>query len=137
MPGRHRAARDGPVRSCGPCSPDRSSDCGCGTSRPTRSSHFSAGFLKRAVAAGIPQTEDLGGLDGEIGCGSEPMNVVDGVRWNTAFAYLDPVRGRSGLTIVPEATVDRVLTANGPPSGARPMGDGEPIELRAGRLGLG
>ena len=92
---------------------------------------FQRGFLEAAVAAGIPQTEDLGDLDGKIGCGSEPMNVVDGVRWNTAFAYLDPVRGRSGLTIVPDATVDRVLIANGRAFGVRAMVDGEPRELRA------
>src|SRR5258706_12513551 len=59
------------------------------------------------------------------------MNVVDGVRWNTAFAYLDPVRGRRGPTIVPDATVDRVLIANGQAPGVRGRGDGEPRELRA------
>src|SRR5216683_1230591 len=35
---------------------------------------FQRGFLEAAVAAGIPQTDDLGDLDGKIGCGSEPMN---------------------------------------------------------------
>src|SRR5260221_14791366 len=74
---------------------------------------FQRRFLEAAVVAGIPQTDDLGDLDGKIGCGSEPMNVVDGVRWNTAFAYLDPVRGPRGVTIVPDATVDPGLIANG------------------------
>jgi choline dehydrogenase len=36
-----------------------------------------------------------------------PVNVVDGVRWNTAFAYVDPVRDR--LTVLPDTLVDRVL----------------------------
>jgi choline dehydrogenase len=92
---------------------------------------FQRGFLEAVVAAGIPRTDDLDDLDGGIGCGSEPMNVVDGVRWNTAFAYLDPVRDRRELTIVPEAAVDRVLIANGQAVGVRAMVGGEPRELRA------
>jgi choline dehydrogenase len=92
---------------------------------------FQRGFLEAAVAAGIPRTEDLDDLDGEIGCGSEPMNVVDGVRWNTAFAYLDPVRDRGELTIVADAAVDRVLMANGQAFGVRAIVDGQPLELHA------
>jgi choline dehydrogenase len=98
---------------------------------------FQRGFLEAAVAAGIPQTEDLDDLDGEIGCGSEPMNVVDGVRWNTAFAYLDPVRDRPELTIVTNAVVDRVLIASGQAFGVRVMVNGEPRELRADLVVLG
>jgi choline dehydrogenase len=36
-----------------------------------------------------------------------PVNVVDGVRWNAAFAYLDPARER--LTALADTLVDRVL----------------------------
>jgi choline dehydrogenase-like flavoprotein len=38
-----------------------------------------------------------------------PVNAVGAVRWNAAFAYLDPARPRPNLTIVDEALVDRVL----------------------------
>jgi choline dehydrogenase len=38
-----------------------------------------------------------------------PINAVDTVRWNAAFAYLDPVRGRENLTILADTLVDRVL----------------------------
>ena len=38
-----------------------------------------------------------------------PVNAVGTVRWNTAFAYLDPVRARDNLTILPDTLVDRVL----------------------------
>jgi choline dehydrogenase len=38
-----------------------------------------------------------------------PVNAVDGVRWNTAFAYLDPARDRPNLTILADTLVDRVL----------------------------
>ena len=92
---------------------------------------FQRGFLGAAVAVGIPCTDDVDDLDGEVGCGSEPMNVVDGVRWNTAFAYLDPVRDRRGLTIVADATVERVLMANGRAFGVHARVAGQPGELRA------
>jgi len=38
-----------------------------------------------------------------------PVNAVGTVRWNTAFAYLDPVRSRDNLTILADTLVDRVL----------------------------
>lgn len=38
-----------------------------------------------------------------------PVNAVGAVRWNAAFAYLDPARGRANLTILADTLVDRVL----------------------------
>ena len=38
-----------------------------------------------------------------------PVNDVGAVRWNSAFAYLDPARGRETLTIRAATLVDRVL----------------------------
>jgi choline dehydrogenase len=38
-----------------------------------------------------------------------PVNIVDGVRFNAAFAYLDAARERPNLTIVADTLVDRVL----------------------------
>ncbi len=58
---------------------------------------------------GLSRTDDLDDLDGGAGVAVEPVNAVDGVRWNTSFAYLDPVRGRRELTVVGDALVDRVL----------------------------
>jgi choline dehydrogenase len=92
---------------------------------------FQRGFLEAAVAADISFTDDLDDLDGGVGCGPEPMNVVDGVRWNSAFAYLDPVRNRRELTIMAEAAVERVLIANGRAFGVRARVDGQLRELRA------
>jgi choline dehydrogenase len=40
-----------------------------------------------------------------------PTNVVDGVRWNAAFAYVDPVRER--LTVLADTLVDRVILSAG------------------------
>src|SRR3954451_12104844 len=38
-----------------------------------------------------------------------PVNVVDGVRFSAAFAYLDPGRNRPNLTILADTLADRVL----------------------------
>ena len=38
-----------------------------------------------------------------------PVNVVDAARWNAAFAYLDPARGRGNLTILADTLVDRIV----------------------------
>jgi choline dehydrogenase len=42
-----------------------------------------------------------------------PVNIVDGVRWQTGFAYVDPARGRENLTILADTLVDRVLADDG------------------------
>jgi choline dehydrogenase len=47
---------------------------------------------------------DAGGEDTIV----HPVNEVDGVRWNAAFAYLDPARDRPNLHIRAEHLVDRV-----------------------------
>ena len=57
---------------------------------------FQAAFLDACAAAGHRLADDLDDLDGGAGAGCAPVNIVDGVRWNTAFAYLDPVRERPG-----------------------------------------
>ena len=48
---------------------------------------------------------DAGGGDSIV----HPVNIVDGVRWHTGFAYLDPARARENLTVVADTLVDRVL----------------------------
>ena len=49
--------------------------------------------LDTAPKIGIPQVADLNNLDEDIGMSTSPVNILDGVRWNSAFAYLDPLRG--------------------------------------------
>ena len=69
---------------------------------------YQAGFVAGAVASGIPLVDDLNDPDDTAGVSPSPANIYDGVRWNTAFAYLDPVRERPNLTIVGNALIDRV-----------------------------
>jgi choline dehydrogenase len=61
-----------------------------------------------------------------------PVNTVGSVRWNTAFAYLDPARGRPNLTVLADTLADRVLL-----EGDRAVGIATPAgELRAGAVVL-
>jgi choline dehydrogenase len=54
-----------------------------------------------------------------------PFNIRGGVRWNAAFAYLEPVRARPNLTIRADAHADRVLFDGGRAVGA--VVDGEDV----------
>jgi len=47
-----------------------------------------------------------------------PVNIVDGVRWHSGFAYLDPARSRPNLTILADTLVDCVLLNDGRATGA-------------------
>ena len=70
---------------------------------------FQRAFLETAPSVGIPVVEDLNNLDENVGVGANPANIVDGIRWNTSFGYLDPVRERRNLKIIGDALVDKVL----------------------------
>jgi choline dehydrogenase len=76
--------------------------------RPDEATPFHARCLEAARTAGWHVASDLCDLDAGESFGLETVNVVDGVRWNTAFAYLDPVRGSGHLTIVDRTLVDRI-----------------------------
>ncbi len=58
------------------------------------------------------------------------------MRVNSAFAYLDPVRGLANLTIVGDALVDRVLVENARATGVVVRHRGESVTVRAGTVVL-
>jgi choline dehydrogenase len=74
---------------------------------------------------------DLNGLDESVGIAPESVNIVDGVRFNSAFAYLDPGRAAANLTIVGDALVDRLLVRDGRTIGVVVEYAGESIAVRA------
>ena len=74
---------------------------------------FHAALHAGQWTTGIPPSANLNDPDEDAGVGASPVNIVDGVRWNSALAYLDPVRGQGNLTIVPDALVDRVQIRGG------------------------
>lgn len=67
------------------------------------------GVVEGGTELGLPLLGDLNDAPDALGIGVGPFNITDGIRWNAAFAYLDPARGRANLTIRANALVDRVL----------------------------
>lgn len=97
---------------------------------------FQAGFVYAAVRAGIPRVHDLNDPDEDEGVAPSPANIVDGVRWNTGFAYLDPVREAGNLTIVADALVDRVILDGNRATGVEAVVDGTRKRYPADRVVL-
>jgi choline dehydrogenase len=67
-----------------------------------------------------------------------PVNIVDGVRWHSGFAYVDPARSRPNLTILADTLVDRVLLRDGHATGALAGGrelDADVVVVSAGAYG--
>ncbi len=90
--------------------------------------------LETAQAAGIPLTENLNDLDEPVAMGPSPVNIDNGIRWNTAFAYLDPVRGNKNLEIVGDALVKRVRVTNGRATGVEVVSGGGVERIEAGEV---
>ncbi|MGH8447225.1 MAG: GMC family oxidoreductase [Solimonas sp.] len=81
---------------------------------------------------GLPQLADLNDFDETVGIAPESVNIVDGgVRWNSAFAYLDPLRGRAHLRIVGDVLVDRVLFEHGRAAGVSVVHGGVTRQIRS------
>jgi choline dehydrogenase len=67
------------------------------------------GFIDATVAEGFSRVEDFNGPN-PSGVGGYPVNVIDGVRQNTALVYLtEVVRNRPNLKISGDVLVDRIL----------------------------
>ncbi|XKL64620.1 hypothetical protein PGB90_004706 [Kerria lacca] len=68
--------------------------------------------IKQAGAQlGYPYIEDLAAMPGS-GVTIVPGTLKDGVRWNTAKAYLTPIRGRKNLVLMKQTHVTKLLVDN-------------------------
>ena len=90
--------------------------------------------LDTAPKIGIPQVDDLNNLDEDIGMSTSPVNILDGVRWNGAFAYLDPLRGKDRLSIQAQTQVDRLQLQSNRVVGVEAMGPDGPLMIQAGTV---
>lgn len=97
---------------------------------------FHRAFIDGAVASGIPHSPNMNDPDEDIGVGPSPVNVVKGTRWNTALAYLDPVRSRTNLTVVGDALIDRVEIVNNRAIAVHAIIDSAPTRIAANRIVL-
>jgi choline dehydrogenase-like flavoprotein len=66
-------------------------------------------FLEAAERLGLPFLEHPDDPARPTGAARLPVNIVDGTRWNTAFAYLDAARARPNVTVLADTPVDRVV----------------------------
>jgi choline dehydrogenase len=98
---------------------------------------YHAQCLDAAEALGWKMASDLCDLDANDAFGLESVNVFGTVRWNAAFAYLDPVRDRSNLRIIGNVLIDRVdgRMAHGLHDGEALTVAAETIVLSAGVYG--
>ena len=87
-------------------------------------------FLAAAVQAGLPETTDFNTGDNE-GVGYFRVNQRAGFRWNTAKAFLRPVKER--LRVETLAQTEKVLIEGGRAVGVQYRQNGVVKELRAGR----
>ncbi|WP_374976685.1 GMC family oxidoreductase [Microbacterium trichothecenolyticum] len=89
-----------------------------------------------APTVGMPAVPDLNDVDANAGFAPEAVNIRDGVRVNTAFAYLDPVRAFDHVRIVGDALVEQVLVEDGAAVGVIVHHRGERRVVRAGTVVL-
>jgi choline dehydrogenase len=70
---------------------------------------FHVAFLEAAAELGLSRLDDPDDPTRPVGYAPLPVNVVDGMRWNTAFAHLDAARERPNLAVLGDTLVDRVV----------------------------
>lgn len=97
---------------------------------------FQAAFVASAAATGIPRVRDLNDPDDTAGVAASPVNIADGIRWNSALAYLDPVRDQDNLAVVGDTLVERVLIERGRAIGVEAVVGGGRARVAADRVVL-
>jgi choline dehydrogenase len=90
-----------------------------------------AAVIEAAVEAGIPRTDDHNGERMEGVCQTH-FNIRDGRRESTAGAFLAPIAGTPGLTILTGTRARRLLLDGDRCVGVEVQRDGGVEELRAG-----
>lgn len=98
--------------------------------RPDQLRPVSQAFTVSCRALGHPDDPDKN-APGPQGVGPVPRNCVDGVRVNTAAAYLTLARDRENLTVQGDTEVLRVLFDGTRAVGVEAQRAGQTVELRA------
>lgn len=91
-------------------------------------------FVDAGVEVGLPFADDLDDIEAAEGIGPMPVNIIDGVRWNAAFAFLDAVRHLPHLMIVGDSPVSRVRIEDGEVLGVTVVRDGVETHVDASRV---
>ena len=104
-------------------------------SRPRREDFVAldAAVDRAAEQMGHPWAPDHN-APGTTGVSPFAYNGLDGRRVSTNDAYLEPVRDDSGLKVIGDALVDRILIEGGRAVGVRVIIDRSPVEFRAAEI---
>ncbi len=89
------------------------------------------GLAAASHELGIAVNADANDPAATEGIGPHPFNLRGTTRWNAAFAYLDPVRGRGNLTILADVLVDRISLDGARATGVEVIDSGERRTLDA------
>ncbi|MGE3871473.1 MAG: GMC family oxidoreductase [Parvibaculaceae bacterium] len=84
-----------------------------------------------ALAAGFPVSQDINDIDEGIGASICPVNKIGGVRWNAAYAFVDPVRAQQNFAIIDHFEVRELLFSSDRVSGVRGMRRGQALDIDA------
>lgn len=97
---------------------------------------FHQAVLDAAPGAGYPIIPDLCSLEPDYGFAVGPINIdpTTRVRWNAAFAYLDPLRDRPNLRIAGETFVDKVTLDGARVTGLEAITPTGPVHIAAARV---
>jgi choline dehydrogenase len=90
--------------------------------------------LEGAAELGLPLLEDFDDPQATEGAAAIKVNAVGAVRWNAAFAYLDPARERPNLTIMADTLADRLHLEGSRVAGVIVGVDGREVEVAADRV---
>ncbi|HVY99716.1 MAG TPA: GMC family oxidoreductase [Dongiaceae bacterium] len=96
---------------------------------PDDTTPFQQAFFQAALQAGLPASRDMNDLDEGPGASLCPVNKRGGIRWNAAFAFVDPVRGRDNFSIVDHLEVDAVVFDGDRACGISGRRLGKPVEI--------
>jgi len=95
----------------------------------------SSAFTQACLANGY-QGEPDKNSSSLLGVGPVPCNIVDGVRVNTAAAYLQPNRDRKNLSILTNTRVQRVIIEQGRAVGVQVLQEGKSRIIRSQQVVL-
>ncbi len=115
--------------------PRRPGEVGIDVAHPDAVNPVTEALLAAALASGIPSNNGFraGRMDG---AGRFRVTQARGARVSSATGYLDPVRHRPNLTIVPNATVDQILFEGRRTTGVRYRATGTGAAKASGRVVL-
>jgi choline dehydrogenase len=97
---------------------------------------FHGAFVDACVAAGLARVDKLDNPDGVAEVGFSSVNIRDGMRWNAALAYLDPVRDRPNLQVVGNVLVDRIEISGSRAVAVHVVNQAGAHRVEAGRIAL-